>query len=76
MRPKELFGVVIRTIGLLTVLFSVGMMGMALLELVLGGPGQLTIFLIIGAPLFIFGMVFLSGVKPLVDWAYREEPDQ
>lgn len=75
MRPKDLFGVVVRTVGLVAAILSVLMVGGGLLDIALGGPGKMTIFLVIGFPLFLFGMVFLSGAKALVDWAYREEQD-
>lgn len=66
MRPKELFGVVVRTIGLLWIMLVLCAMIGTIYD---GGLLAVTILF----PFLIVGLVFLSGAEPLVDWAYRNE---
>ena len=73
MRPAELFGVVVRTIGLLLVLSSFWMLLFGLLGLVLGGPGEVVGLLFYGLPVFLLGIWLLCGAKSLVRIAYPDD---
>jgi hypothetical protein len=63
MKPSELFGVVVRTIGLLIVLEAVSLICVATLHIVLR----------IVLSLFV-GVYFLSGAESLVDLVYPSPP--
>ncbi|MGD0655967.1 MAG: hypothetical protein ABSA16_16645 [Thermoguttaceae bacterium] len=73
MKPSDLFGVVVRTLGLLLLMGSLWLLFWAFLNLVMGGPGS-TIGLMITAipPLFV-GVYFLGGAKGLVYLTYQDE---
>ena len=73
MKPAELFGVVVRTIGLLLVLSSAWMVLLGLLGVVLGGPGQMAGMLVFGIPVLLIGIWLLRGARPLVEFAYPGE---
>lgn len=69
MKPAELFGVVIRTIGLLLLVSAVSQILWALINLIGGGPGNAAVMLLIGIPCFLVGSWFLRGAPILVSYA-------
>jgi hypothetical protein len=73
MKPVELFGVIVRTIGLLVAMGSLSSMCVHLISVVVGGPGSLG-GLLLGIPGLFVGIYFLSGAELLVDSVYPKEP--
>ena len=71
MKPSEVFGVVIRTIGLLLLMFAVSQIAMGLLALVIGGLGNVFVMLLSGIPSFLVGYWFLRGAPLIVSLAYE-----
>lgn len=70
MKPSEVFGVVIRAIGLVVVVWAVGILGFALMNLVGGGPASVVGLSIIGIPVLLFGLWLLRGAPAVVRFAY------
>jgi drug/metabolite transporter (DMT)-like permease len=73
MKPSEVFGVVVRSIGLLLVMGVLWAFYWAFLSLILGGPGNVLGILIVSIPALFVGVWFLSGPKSLISIAYQEE---
>ncbi|MBN1506258.1 MAG: hypothetical protein JW955_05405 [Sedimentisphaerales bacterium] len=73
MTPSDIFGIVVRTIGLIMTLVGLWTIGFALLILVGGGPGGAAGLLIAGIPESLVGLWLLRGAKPLVQFAFPEE---
>ncbi len=73
MKPSELFGVVVRSVGLLIVLPSLGLQFFALLDLVGGGPGNAVGILILSIPALLVGLWLLRGAPGIVAFAYPEK---
>ncbi len=74
MKPSDVFGIVVRTVGLLITLTALWSIGWALLSLAGGGPGNAAGLLIFGIPELLIGLWLLRGAKPLVRFAFPEEP--
>ncbi len=70
MKPQELFGVVVRTIGLSLVMTSLWAFLLAALTLLSGGVGHPLGMFIYAVPLFIVGIWFLHGAPQIVALAY------
>ncbi|MGW8255939.1 MAG: hypothetical protein ACWGMZ_00485 [Thermoguttaceae bacterium] len=73
MKPADLFGVVIRSLGLLFLMWGLWSLFLAFLQLLLGGPGNVLSMTIGSIPALFVGIWFLSGAKSLVYLAYQEE---
>ncbi len=73
MTASDLFGVIVRTIGLLMLLAALWQIAWALLNLVGGGPGNAVALLLGGVPTLLLGWWFLRGARRLVSYAYAEE---
>jgi hypothetical protein len=73
MKPVELFGVIVRTIGLLVTMAALLQIFAATVHLFLGRPGFLEGCLF-GVPGLFLGLYFLSGAELLVDSVYPKEP--
>lgn len=73
MKPSELFGVVIRTIGLLLLMSAVSQIIWAMVNMIGGGPGNAAVMLLIGIPCFLVGSWFLRGAPILVSYAYKTD---
>ncbi|MGA2620644.1 MAG: hypothetical protein ABSF26_23725 [Thermoguttaceae bacterium] len=73
MKPVELFGVIVRTIGLLVTMCAVFLIFVATVHLVLRGPGFIEGYLL-GVPGLFIGIYFLSGAELLVNSVYPKEP--
>jgi hypothetical protein len=72
MKPIELFGVIVRTIGLLVAMGALLMILVATVHLVLWGPGFLQGYLYGVVGLFV-GIYFLSGAELMVKAVYPKE---
>ncbi|MGQ0637073.1 MAG: hypothetical protein ACT4QC_20885 [Planctomycetaceae bacterium] len=73
MNSRDVFGVVIRTVGLLLVLPGTFCVLYALLAIVGGGPPQIIALLLPGVPALLVGIWFLRGAAWLVAFAYPRE---
>lgn len=74
MKPSELFGVVVRTIGLLVLLSAVWATFLGSLGVALGGPGQTVGMLFFGIPALLIGLWLMrSGAHALVRFAYPDD---
>lgn len=73
MNASDLFGVIVRTIGLLMLLAALWQISWALLNLVGGGPGNAVALLLSGIPTLLLGWWFLRGARWLVSCAYAKE---
>ncbi len=73
MKPSEMFGVIVRTIGLVIVLTALFQVFFAILNLVGGGPGNVVVMLLYGIPALLVGLWFLRGAKALISFAFPED---
>jgi len=73
MKPSELFGVVVRSVGLLLVLPALGVQFFAILNLVMGGPGNVAGMMILSIPVLLVGLWLLRGAPGIVAFAYPEK---
>ncbi len=73
MRPADVFGVVVRSVGLVLLVVSVPPLCFGVLGLVLGGPGQTFGVMIFSAPGVFAGLWMLRGAQLMVDFAYSGE---
>jgi len=76
MKPRELFGVLVRTIGVVLFLPAVFATSFALLGLVLGGPGEVIGMLWFGIPALVVGLWLLRGANALVAFAFPENESE
>jgi hypothetical protein len=74
MKPSELFGVVIRSVGLVVMLSAMSVLFYAILSLVLGGPASVVGLFIIGIPPLLVGLWLLLGASDLATAVYPKEP--
>jgi len=70
MKTTEVFGIVVRTLGLIVVLIALGLILPAMLSLVMGGPGALIGLLFYGIPALVVGLWLLRGARPIVSFAF------
>lgn len=70
MKPFEVFGVVVRTIGLLLVLGSAPCMFLAILSLSFGGPYNAAWLTLFSFPTLLAGLYLLRGAPLLIWFAY------
>ncbi len=73
MKPSDIFGVIVRSLGLLLVMGPLWALYWAFLNLFLGRPGNVLVIIIGSIPALFVGVWFLSGAKSLVYLAYQEE---
>ncbi len=73
MKPSEMFGVMVRTIGLIIFLTVLCQVLIAILNLVGGGPGNVVGMLLYGIPALLVGLWFLRGAKALISFAFPED---
>ena len=73
MKPSELFGVFVRTMGLFLVLGALCQIFLAILNLVGGGPQNVFGMLLYGVPVLLVGLWFLRGPKALISFAFPKE---
>jgi hypothetical protein len=73
MKPSEMFGVVVRSVGLLLVLPALGTQFFAILSLVLGGPGNAVGMMILSLPVLLVGLWLLRGAPGIMAFAYPEK---
>ena len=74
MKAAEVFGIVVRAVGLIVVLLALGLIFPAILSLVMGGPGELIGLLFYGIPALVVGLWLLRGAGPLVSFAFPRNP--
>jgi hypothetical protein len=74
MKPSEAFGVVVRSVGLVTVLSATSVLFYALVNLALGGPTSVVGLLIVGVPPLLVGFWLLFGASDLASAVYPKEP--
>jgi hypothetical protein len=73
MKPSELFGVVVRSVGLLLVLSAAWVLFWAILNLVMGGPANVAGMLVVGIPALLVGIWLLRGGSNLAAAVYSNE---
>jgi hypothetical protein len=73
MKPSDVFGVVVRSLGLVFILYSLWMFLWAFINLIGGGPSNILEMIIAGIPTLFIGVWFLSGAESLISWAYAKE---
>ena len=73
MTSSQLFGAMVRTIGLLMTLGAAAAFYFAALNLGMGGPASPGGILILTLPVFLVGLWLLRGTKSLIAFAYPEE---
>jgi len=73
MKPAELFGVIVRTIGRLIAMIALLLIVVETVHLVAGGPGFFEGYLY-GVPGLFVGIYFLSGAESLVNSVYPKQP--
>lgn len=73
MKPTEVFGVVVRSVGLVTILVASAQTLFALLVIVLGGPANGPGLLIFSLPALVAGLWLLRGASAVVGFAYPDE---
>ena len=76
MKPSELFGVVVRSVGLLLTLSAMWCVFWAIVNLVLGGPTSTVGMLIVGIPVLLVGTWLLLGASDLADAVYGKESEK
>lgn len=64
MTPSEAFGVVVRSVGLLVVLW-----GLSLLVVAIGAPG----LILVAIPVLLVGLWLLRGARAVISFAYPDE---
>jgi uncharacterized membrane protein len=72
MKPSEIFGIVVRTVGLILTLIAFSQICFALLNTVGGGPGYASGYFF-GIPGLVVGLWLLRGAKSLVSFAFPEQ---
>ncbi|MBN2128483.1 MAG: hypothetical protein JW741_03270 [Sedimentisphaerales bacterium] len=73
MNAADVFGVIVRTIGLLILLGALWQIALGLLALLGGGPYNTIALLLSGIPALLLGLWFLKGAKFLMAYAYPKE---
>ena len=73
MKPSDVFGVVVRSLGLLLVMGVLWAIYWAFLNLLMGGPANVLGIIIGTIPALFVGVYFLGGAKGLVYLAYQDE---
>ncbi len=75
MKPVELFGVIVRTVGLLITVGAMFWIFVATVHLILERPVSLVLEVYLyGVPGLFVGLYFLSGAELLVRSVYPKEP--
>jgi hypothetical protein len=72
MKPSDIFGIVVRTVGLVIALVGLWTVGWAILNLVGGGPGTVAL-LVSGVPELLVGLWLIRGAEPLVRFAFPQD---
>ncbi len=73
MKPSDIFGIVVRTVGLIVTMTALWTLGWAMLNLAGGGPGNAPGLLIAGIPELLVGLWLLRGARSLVRFAFPQE---
>ena len=75
MKPSELFGVVVRSVGLVVSLSAMSVLFYAIVNLVLGGPASVVGLFIVGVPPLLVGLWLLLGASDLASAVYPKKPE-
>ena len=70
MKPEEVFGIIVRTIGLLMLIPASLSAAYGLLGLLMGGPAQTIVTLVFSVPAVLVGLWMVRGAESLVEFAY------
>lgn len=70
MKPEEVFGIVVRTIGLLMLIPASLSAAYGLLGLLMGGPAQTIVTLLFSVPTALVGLWMVRGANSLIEFAY------
>lgn len=73
MKPVDVFAVAVRLVGLVICLGASGVLGFALVNLLLGGPTSAGGLTILGAPPFLVGLWLLRGAPSVVAFAFPDD---
>ena len=76
MKDTEVFGIVVRSVGLIVTLASAGLIFNALLSLAMGGQGTLIGWLFYGIPALFVGLWLLRGARSIVSFAFSKDQDK
>jgi len=68
MKDVEIFGIIVRTAGLIVALIALGYLLPAILSLIFGGPRAFLLFY--GIPGLIVGLWLLRGAETIVSFAF------
>jgi hypothetical protein len=74
MKPEDVFGIIVRTIGLIICLITGILFFNAGIVLVAGGPDRDLALAVAGIPAFLVSLWLLRGAEPLIDFAYNRLP--
>jgi hypothetical protein len=75
MKDIEVFGIVVRSVGLIVTLASAWVICLSLLSLVMGGPGIIG-GLIYGIPGLLVGLWLLRGARSIASFAFSKDQDK
>jgi hypothetical protein len=70
MKPAEIFGIIVRTVGLVVVLFGLSQLYTAVLNLFLGPLEIVVARFPFGVAALLIGLWLLRGAKALIKFAY------
>lgn len=73
MKPVDIFAVAVRIVGLIICAGTGNFLFFALINLVLGGPANVTGLAIVSLPPFLVGLWFLRGAPGVIAFAYPGE---
>ena len=74
MKARDLFGVIVRTIGLCAFLYAVWNLVFGVIRALFGG-GRADSFLIFGVPASIVGILLMFFARPIVRLCYPDNKD-
>jgi hypothetical protein len=73
MKASELFGVAVRVIGLVMIIYGIILLSFAMLNVVGSGPVNVHSLILYANPLLCVGIWFLRGAALLIMFAYPEQ---
>lgn len=79
MRPRDWFGVVVRTIGLLTLIAGLMYIGTAIFTItnpVMPRDTSPLGYVVCGISVSLVGLYFLRGIPGLMGWCYPKESEE
>lgn len=76
MTNKDVFGIIVRTIGLMITLAAAWLILLGLLGLIGGASGSVAGSLFYGIPAFFVGLWLLRGAKSIVSFAFSKDQSE